>query len=586
MGGRVSETIAPPRRSTAAVPSTGSEPRSGSHPTAVLLVLALSTFVVVVMQSMVMPILGGLATSLNVSMADVSWVVTVNLLSAAVFTPFLGSLGDALGRKRVLMLTLLLTTVGSVLVAVSHLMALVLVGRVLQGMGFAAMPLAIGIVRSIFPPARVPSSLALLSALTGIGAGAGLLISGGLVKAGVSAQGMFWISAAATAVGLLGVTVLIRLPERAKAFSVDIWGLLTLGGGLVCLILGINRGPSWGWGSGTVLGLFAGAVVLLAVWVFVEQRVSQPLVDMRMMRKPVVLGTNLTAFIIGAGMYGAFVLVIQFVQTPSRFGYGFGSDALGAGLTLLPMTAGTLVAAVAVSALIRAIGPKWPMFFGTIVAALTFGFLLLFHTEHWHFFVATGLLGLGLGLAMGAMPTLLNSGVSPEQTSIANSVNQTLRSVGGSIGTAVAAAVLASETMTGTPLPTVGAYTTAFGISGGICVLAIIAAAVVPYRHRATVAAPQPTTAAATRSVQGTVTSTAQLPHASVTVTAYRTDGGLVATTPVAADGSYGFDRIPAEPLTLVAVEHPIVNESVYVGIGPAERHDIALPVAASRELS
>lgn len=580
----MSETIAPPRHSTAAAPSTGPEQRSGSHPTAVLLVLALSTFVVVVMQSMVMPILSGLASSMDVSMADVSWVVTVNLLSAAVFTPFLGSLGDALGRKRVLMLTLALTTVGSVLVAVSHLMAIVLVGRVLQGMGFAAMPLAIGIVRSIFPPARVPSSIALLSALTGIGAGAGLLISGGLVKAGVSAQGMFWISAAATAIGLLGVAVLIRLPERAKAFRVDIWGLLTLGGGLVCLILGINRGPSWGWGSSTVLGLFAAALVLLAGWVFVEQKVSEPLVDMRMMRKPVVLGTNLTAFIIGAGMYGAFVLVIQFVQTPSRVGYGFGADALGAGLTLLPMTAGTLVAAAAVSALIRAIGPKWPMFFGTIVAALTFGFLLLFHAEHWHFYVATGLLGLGLGLAMGAMPTLLNSGVSPEQTSVANSVNQTLRSVGGSIGTAVATAVITSQTIAGTPLPTVGAYTTAFAISGGICVLAIIAAAVVPYRHRAATATPQPAQAD-TRSVRGTVTTAARLPHATITVTAYRTDGDLVATAPVAADGSFRLDTIPAEPLTLVAVEHPAVNEPVYVGVGLAERHDIALPVAASREL-
>jgi MFS family permease len=387
------------------------------------------------------------------------------------------------------MLTLALTTLGSVLIALSHVMAIVLVGRALQGMGFAAMPLAIGIVRTIFPPEKVPSSIALLSALTGIGAGAGLLISGALVNAGISAQGMFWICAAATALGLAGVAVLLHLPEKAKAFHVDIWGLLTLSAGLICLVLGINRGPSWGWASGTVLGLFAAGLVLLVAWVFIEQRVSEPLVDMRMMRKPVVLGTNLTAFLTGAGMYGAFVLVIQFVQTPSRFGYGFGSDALGAGLTLLPLTAGTLIAAGAVSVLIRHIGPKWPMFIGTVVATATFGFLLIFHEQHWHFYVATGLLGLGLGLAMGAMPTLLNSGTTPEQTSIANGVNQTLRSVGGSIGTAVASAMLATQTLPGLPLPTMGAYTTAFAVSGAICVLAVIAAAIVPYRHRAVVAA-------------------------------------------------------------------------------------------------
>lgn len=457
--------------------------RSGTSPTAVLLVLALSTFTVVVTQSMVMPILLVLADSLNVSVSDVSWVVTVNLLSAAVCTPLLGSLGDSLGRKRVLMTTLALMTAGSVLVAVAPVLSLVLVGRVLQGMGFAAMPLAIGIVRSVFPPERVPSSIALLSALTGIGAGAGLLVSGALVKVGATAQGMFWICAVATVIGLLGVAVLVRLPEKATGFHVDVWGVLTLGGGLACIVLGINRGTEWGWGSVTVLSLFTAGLVLLVACFFVERRVSRPLLDLTMMGRPVVLGTNLTAFVTGAGMYGAFVLVIQFVQTPSQLGYGFDADALGAGLTLLPLTAGTLIATTAVSLMIRRLGPKWPLCIGTVIAAATFGFLLVLHTEHWHYYVATGLLGLGLGLAMGAMPTLLNSGVPPEQTSVANSVNQTLRSVGGSIGTTVATAILAANTIPGTPVPTIEAYTTSFAVSGAVCVLAVLAALAVPYRH-------------------------------------------------------------------------------------------------------
>lgn len=458
---------------------------SGQHPMAVLLVLALSTFAVTVMQTMVIPILSELARALEISTTDASWLLTASQLSAAVFTPLLGSLGDALGRKRVLLATLAMVTIGCVLVAVSDVLAVVLVGRVLQGMGFAAMPLAIGIVRSIFPAERVPSSIAMLSAITGIGAGAGLLISGLLNKAGVSANGMFWISGAVTLLGLVGVAALIRITERAKPFTVDYAGLLTLSGGLVALLLGINRGPHWGWGSGGVLGLFAGALVLLVGWVFVEQRVRQPLVDIAVMRRPVVLGTNLTALLTGAGMFGAFILVLQYVQTPSRFGYGFDSDALDAGVTLLPLTAGTLIAAAAVSLLIRRFGPKLPLVIGTIVATITFGFMLLWHSEHWQFFFATALLGLGLGLAMGAMPTLLNTAVDREQTSIANSVNQTLRSVGGSIGTAIATAILAADLIPGTPLPTLDSYDTAFAVAGGICVLAIIAALIVPYNHRA-----------------------------------------------------------------------------------------------------
>jgi MFS family permease len=544
--------------------------RAESHPTAVLLVLALSTFAIVVMQSLVLPILPGLAASLNVSTADASWVVTVNLLSAAVFTPILGSLGDALGRKRVLMVTLVLVTAGSALAASSHLLGVVLVGRVLQGMGFAAMPLAIGIVRSIFPVHRVPSSLALLSALTGIGAGAGLLFSGLLVNANVTAQGMFWISAAATAVGLLGVAVLVRLQETTSKFTVDVWGALTLAGGLVCVVLGINRGPVWGWGSGTVLGLFAGGVVLLALWMFVETRVRQPLVDMKMMRNPVVLGTNLTAFLAGAGMFGAFVLVLQYVQTPSRFGYGFGTDALGAGLTLLPLTAGTLVAAFLVANLIRLVGPKWPLAIGMAVASGTFAFLVAFHAEHWQFYVASGLLGLGLGLSMGAMPALLNTAVDPEKTSVANSVNSTLRSVGGSIGTAIATAILASQLMPRLPLPTVDGYVLAFWVAGGICVLAVIAALLVPYRHRSRATTPG-------RSVHGVVHGTTQPAPAVVTVTAHRADGSVVATTTADADGGYRLDGVPAEPVTLVAAEHPAVNQTVTIGVGVTAEHDITL---------
>jgi predicted MFS family arabinose efflux permease len=330
----------------------------------------------------------------------------------------------------------------------------------------------------------VPSSLSLLSGLTGIGAGAGLLIAGLLSKAGVTPQGMFLIAAAGTSLGLLGVATLVRLPENSTGFHIDLGGMLTLGGGLACLVLAIAQGPRWGWSSVTVLSLFASGLALLVACYFVEQRVRRPLLDMSMMKRPVVLGTNVTAFLVGAGMYGAFILVIQFVQTPSRFGYGFDSDALGAGLTLLPLTSGTLTASTTVSVLIRRIGPKWPMCMGTLVAAATFGFLLVFHTEHWHFFVATGLLGLGLGLAMGAMPTLLNSDVEPGRTSIANGVNQTLRSVGGSIGTAVATAILAANAMPGTTLPTLDAYPLSFAVSGGICLLAITAAFAVPYHHR------------------------------------------------------------------------------------------------------
>ncbi len=466
--------------------TTSAAPRR-SNPGAVLGILSLSTFAIIVMQTMVMPSLGEISQSLGISTADGSWLITANLLSAAVFTPLLGSLGDALGRKRILLVVLALTTAGSVLVALAPNMGIALLGRVLQGTGMAVMPLAIGVIREVFPASRVPSGVALLSALSGVGAGAGLLISGLLMKADFSGQEMFWFAAAVTLLGLVGAATQIHLaPHVRTAFHLDVPGLLTMSLGLVALVLGINRGPEWGWSSGRVVGLFVAAAVLLVAWFLVEQRVKHPLVDMRMMKNPVVAVTNLTALVLGAGMYGAFVLILQFVQTPPEVaGYGFGEDALGGALTLLPLTLGTLVAAALVSAMIKRVGPKWPLVLGAGVTALTYAFMMVFHDDHIDFYLASGLMGLGLGLALGAMPTLLNNSVAADQTSIANGVNATLRSVGGSVGTTIASAVLAAHAMDQLPLPTEDGFQVAYGVSFGICVLAIVASLLLPYRHTA-----------------------------------------------------------------------------------------------------
>ncbi|MFR9773767.1 MFS transporter [Nocardia sp. SC052] len=458
--------------------------RSSAPPVVISTVLSLSSSAIVATQSMVLPVLPELGNSMGVTLADASWMLTINMVAAAISTPLLSSLGDLLGCKPVLVVTLWLTTLGSVLVAVAPTIAFMLAGRALQGAGFAATPLAISIIRSIFPPKKVASSTAMLSSLTGIGVGAGLLVAGIMIKLGITAQHMFWIPAFITFLGLGGTCFFVRVANNATPLDIDIRGALALTSGLMCTIVAINRGSSWGWTSRRVLVLFLSGLVLLIVWVLTEQRARNPLVDIRLMRKPMVLATNITAFLTGAGMYGAFVLIVQFVQTPSAMGYGFGADALGAGLTLLPLTLGSVIAAGIVSVLINHVGPKWLMLTGTIVASTTFICLFFLHSEHWHFCLASGLIGFGLGLSRGVMPTLLNSDVGTDQTSVANGVNLTLRSIGGSIGTACVLTIIATRTGPGDAFPALDAYVTAFAASLGVCFLAVIAAALVPYRHR------------------------------------------------------------------------------------------------------
>ena len=106
---------------------------------------------------------------------------------------------------------------------------------------------------------------------------------------------------------------------------------MTLSGWLVCLLLGVSEGENWGWTSPRVLGLFAGAVVLFAAWIFIELRSKQPLVDVRMMRIPTVWWTNVAATLFGFGMYSLMVAIPAFLQTPTSSGYGFGASIAKSG---------------------------------------------------------------------------------------------------------------------------------------------------------------------------------------------------------------------------------------------------------------
>lgn len=453
-----------------------------AKPWLALAALALGAAAAIISQTLVLPVLPELAREFDVTQTDAIWVMTVNLLAATVFSPLVGRLGDAWGRKRILLAALCAVLAGSVLAAVASEFWLVLAGRALQGTAFGVIALAISIVRDTFPKERVSLGIALISAIMGIGGGAGLVISGLLAEAG-DFQLIFWFSAGMAAVGIAGVLAIVPESEGGGDRSLDIPGMLLLGGWLTCLVLAVDRGHEWGWDSGEIIGLFVGAAVLLAAWVVVEYRVRVPMVDMKVFVRPVVLGTNITGLLIGLGMFGAFTLINQFVQTPQRFGYGFSADALEAGLTLLPMTAGTLVAAPLTSMLITRIGPKVPMVSGGLVAALSFGMLAIWNTEQWHFLVAMGVLGLGIGLAMAAMPQMLNLGVPHSQTGIANGMNSTLRELGSSAGSAMAAAMLSGELIPRTPVPTLNAFETAFVVSAALALVATVAAVLIPQRR-------------------------------------------------------------------------------------------------------
>src|SRR3984885_7683642 len=179
-----------------------------------------------------------------------------------------------------------------------------------------------------------------------------------------------------------------------------------LSGWLVALLVPISEAPDWGWGSARVLGLLALAVLLAVGWVVVESRSAHPLIDMRMMRIPVVWTTNLVALLFGVGMYATFAFLPEFLQTPPSAGYGFGASVTASGLMLLPMTVTMFFVGLISGRLSARFGSKPVLFIATIICIAPFVILAEAHSHRWEIVVATAILGTGFGFAFSAMSNL------------------------------------------------------------------------------------------------------------------------------------------------------------------------------------
>ena len=186
------------------------------------------------------------------------------------------------------------------------------------------------------------------------------------------------------------------------------------------------------------------AVVLFAAWLVAELRAEQPLVDVRMMRIPAVWWTNISAMLFGFGMYSVMIVVPAFLQTPSSTGYGFGASITKSGLALLPLSGAMLVAGILTGRFSTRYGSKVPLVVGSAFSAVGMLFLTVAHGSEWNFYVAMGLVGLGIGFAFSAMSNLVVEAVPPSQTGVATGMNANVRTIGGAIGSQIVASIIAA----------------------------------------------------------------------------------------------------------------------------------------------
>ncbi|WP_129838665.1 MFS transporter [Streptomyces sp. RFCAC02] len=453
----------------------------------VVATLALAGITAAIMQTLVTPLIAELPQILDTSSSNASWVITATLVVGAVCVPVFGRLGDLVGKRRMLLFCAVPLVIGSVVCALASSVVPMIVGRCLQGMGMGMVPLGIALLRDVVPQEKLSSSIALVSASMGIGGGLGLPIAAAIAQY-ADWRVLFWGSAAlAVAIGVMIWAFIPDVPPAAKGQRFDLPGALGLGAGLVCLLLAVSKGGDWGWTSGTTLGLFGAAVVLLLAWGFWEIRTTDPLIDLRTTARPRVLLTNVASVFVGFGMYAGMLITPQLLQFPEETGYGLGQSMLAAGLWMAPGGIMMMIVSPLGGMLTNARGPKFTLVCGALVIAAGYGLSMGLMGTAWGLMLVTIVINSGVGLAYGAMPALIMGSVPVAETAAANGFNTLMRSLGTSVGAAVIGVILSQMTVTmgGHELASEDGFRTGLLVGCGLAVIAAAIAAVIPAARRA-----------------------------------------------------------------------------------------------------
>jgi MFS family permease len=459
---------------------------SSRRATLELLVVGLGALVVALAQSVLIPVLSILPADLDTSASNVSWLLTSTLLVAAVSVPILGRLGDMYGKRLMLLVAIGALVVGSLITSFTDNIGLLIAGRAIQGASAAAIPLGISLLAVVMPRERVGSSIALISAMLGVGGSLGLPLAG-FVAENADFHVLFWITSVAGIIAFVGILLIVPEAPARSGGRVDYLGSVLLAAGLVSLLLPLAQSSTWGWDDPKVWILLAVAAVLLVIFGFTQVKVSDPLVDLTALRrKPIVL-TNLASILFGFALFASFIGTASYVEAPESSGYGFGSSLLVGGLAMLPGGIAMLLLSPLAAKLIALRGAPQTLALGATIVAAGFLMRIVVHDTLWQVIVGATIVGAGTGIGYAAMPSLINTHTPANEIGAANGLNTLFRSLGSSLASAIGGSILAGSTVIvgGFTVPSLGAYQDIFGACAAAAVLAAALVLLIPHKPAA-----------------------------------------------------------------------------------------------------
>ena len=423
------------------------------NPWVILAVLCLGLFMILLDGTIVNIAIPHIQGYFNTSFGNIEWVMNAYILAFAVLLVTFGRFGDLWGRRKLFVGGMVLFTLGSLACGLAPSISLLIVFRVLQGIGGAAMmPSTLSIIAAVFPADKRGAAMGVWGGVSGLASGLGPVLGGIIIQyvTWPSVAGSWrWIFLVNIPVGIIGVILALRLVPESKnptaVQTLDLPGVGLISISLFCLTFALIEGQKYGWTSATILGLFAGSIVAFGLFYWREHRVSQPLIDFSLFRSLNFAAGNATGLLLSAAMMGAFFTIPIFLQSVLGF------SAIKAGLVMAPMSVVIIFAAPLAGVLSDRVGSKWIVAAGMFILALGLGWMaglvpgvakISPSTTSLSLLAPFLISGIGIGLAVAPVTSAVMATAPKERVGNASGVLSTMRQVGSLMGIAILGAVL------------------------------------------------------------------------------------------------------------------------------------------------
>ncbi|MBX9360478.1 MFS transporter [Streptomyces sp. WAC04114] len=427
-----------PADPSAATPGKGLR----GHPWLTLITVAVGVMMVALDGTIVAIANPAIGKDLGASWSDLQWITNAYFLALAVSLITAGKLGDRFGHRQTFLIGVAGFAASSAAIGLSKGITAVIVFRVFQGLfGALLMPAALGLLRATFPAEKLNMAIGIWGMVIGASTAGGPILGGVLVEH-VNWQSVFFIN---VPVGVLAIVlgVLILLDHRAENAprSFDLLGIALLSAAMFCLVWALIKAPEWGWGDLKTWAFIVASLVgfgLFAVW---ETKVKEPLIPLGLFRSvPLSAGVVLMVLMAIAFMGGLFFVTFYLQNV-------HGMSPIDAGLHLLPLTGMMIVGSPLAGVMITKLGPRIPLAGGMACTAIAmYGMSTLDpHTGSGVMSVWFALLGLGLAPVMVGATEVIVGNAPMELSGVAGGLQQAAMQIGGSLGTAVLGAVMASK---------------------------------------------------------------------------------------------------------------------------------------------